>query len=250
MTIDLNPSAFKRDRSVKLIYSAIDAALVEKAQSQRRRDYLGASGIGAPCERRTQYEFIKQPYDKAWQPDPRTQRIFGRGHIAETLAIEWLELAGFTLKTEKDNGRQFGFKAANGKFSGHCDGIIMDGPGIETPCLWEHKATGGKTWRALDKHGLAKAKPEYADQVAIYQAYMDLTAPALFQCTNMDTMEIYFELVKFDKKRAQAASDRAVSIIQDAEAGALRPPVSTAPDYWLCSNRTGKCPFWGSCHAD
>lgn len=248
MTIDLNPSAFKRDKAVKQIHAAIDEALVAGAMNNKRRNYLGASAIGAPCERKVQYEFMKQAKDADWRPSPRTQRIFARGHIAEEMAIKWLTDAGYALSVANEAGFQFGFKSANGKFSGHCDGIIQSGPYIEAPCLWEHKALGSKSWRAIDKHGLAKAKPEYADQLAIYQAYMGLTEPALFQATNMDTMEIYFELVKFDKKRAQAASDRAVSIIQDSEAGALRPRVSDDPNFWLCQNKSGKCEFLGACH--
>lgn len=247
--LDFNPSAFKRSKAVREIEAAIDQALVRKALGQSRRDYLGASGIGSPCERRTQYEYMKQPYDADYMPNARTQRIFARGHIAETLAIEWLREAGYRLKTENENGRQFRFQTANGKFAGHCDGIITHGPGLDTPCIWEHKAIGNKSFQTIASQGVIKSKPEYADQIAIYQAYFDLTSPAVFQATNMDTMELYFELVPFDKKRAQKASDRAVSIIQDAEAGALRPRVSDDPDYWLCQNKTGKCPFWRSCHA-
>lgn len=247
--LDFNKSSMRQALAVRKIHDAIDNALVQNAQAQKRRNYLGASGIGSPCERRTQYEYLKQPYDADYKPSPRTQRIFARGHLAEELAIKWLRDAGFRLKTEDENGRQFRFQTANGKFAGHCDGIITQGPGLDTPCIWEHKAIGNKSFTALQSRGVEKAKPEYADQVAIYQAYFDLTTPALFQATNMDTMEIYLELIKFDKKRAQVASDKAVSIIQDSEAGALRPRVSDDPEYWLCANRTGKCPFWGTCHA-
>lgn len=249
--LDFNPSAFKRSKAVREIEAAIDQALVRKALGQSRRDYLGASGIGSPCERRTQYEYMKQPYDADYMPNAATQRIFARGHIAEEMAITWLREAGFQLKTHDKNGRQFRFETANGKFAGHSDGVITHAPiQMETPCIWEHKAVGNKSFQNIaSKNDVAKSKPEYAAQIALYQAYFDLPAPALFMVTNMDTMELHFELVKFDKKRAQASSDKAVSIIQDAEAGALRPRVSDDPDYWLCQNKTGKCPFWRTCHA-
>jgi hypothetical protein len=241
--LDFNPSALKRSAAVQSIHDALDAALIRNARTETRRTYVGASSIGGGCERRIQYEYMQTPPDSDYVPDPRTQRIFARGHIMETLAIKWLRDAAYDLRTEKPDGGQFGFRTANGKFAGHCDGVIMSGPGISGPCVWEHKALGSKSWKAIEKHGVVKAKPEYADQVALYQAYMDLTAPALFMATCADDMMIYLELVDFDQPRAQAASDRAVAIIQDTEARALRPRVSDDPDFWLCKG----CQFKGRC---
>ena len=52
---------------------------------------------------------------------------------------------------------------------------------------------------------MAAAKPIYAAQVALYQAYMGLTeAPALFTAVNKDTSELHHELVPFDAAVAQA----------------------------------------------
>ena len=57
---------------------------------------------------------------------------------------------------------------------------------------------------ALIASGLARfetylSKPIYAAQVAIYQAYLELhDYPAIFTAINVDTMEIYTELVPFD----------------------------------------------------
>lgn len=242
--LDFNSSAMRRSAAVDAIHSAIDAALIKGAQTERRRTYLGASSIGGGCERRIQNEYMGVPPDPDYRPDPRTQRIFARGHITEELAIKWLRNAGYDLRTEKADGGQFGFRTANGKFAGHCDGIIMAGPEIKTPCIFEHKALGSKSWKAIEKHGVVKAKPEYADQIALYQAYMELTTPALFMATCMDDMAIYLEMVEFDQGRAQAASDRAVAIILDSEAKALRPKASDDPDFWLCKG----CQFRGRCH--
>ena len=242
--LDFNTSALRRSAAVQSVHDAIDAALIKGAQTERRRTYVGASSIGGGCERRIQYEYLQTSPDPDYVPEARTQRIFARGHMTEELAVKWLRDAGYDLRTHKPDGGQFGFKTANGKFAGHCDGIIMSGPGIRTPCIWEHKALGSKSWKAIEKHGLTKAKPEYCDQIALYQAYMDLTAPALFMATCMDDMAIYLELVDFDQSRAQAASDRAVAIILDSEAKALRPKVSDEADFWLCKG----CSFRSRCH--
>jgi hypothetical protein len=244
MTIDLNPTAFKRADTVREIHDAVDRALVEKALKNPPRNYLGASSIGAGCERKTQLEYLGTAPDPDYSPEARTQRIFARGHLMEELAIGWLRDGGFDIRTRKPDGSQYGFAAADGRFRGHIDGVVMSGPGLNTPALWEHKAVGQKSWTAISRSGVVKAKPEYADQMAVYQAYMNLTEPALFQATNCDTMEIHFELVPFDKKRAQAASDRAVAIILDSEAGAFRPKATDDPDFYLCKG----CQFRRRCH--
>lgn len=240
--IDLNPSSMIRTAAVAALHAAIDSAPRRK---EERRRYVGASSIGGPCERKIQYEFLGTSYDEGWQFDARTLRIFQRGHMMESAAAMWLADAGFRLTQTGKDGKPIGFKVAGGDFSGHADRVITGGPlpEIAYPLVWEHKAVGAKSWKAIESKGLAKAKPEYADQVAIYQAYLDLTHPAMFMATNADTMEIYIELVPFDQDRAQAASDRAVAIIADSKAGAMRPRCTDDPAFYAC----GGCPFKRRC---
>jgi hypothetical protein len=239
--IDFNPSHMTRSVAVQAIHEALDAVA---PPVEKRRDYVGASAIGSPCERRVQYEFLGTPHDEGWRYSARTLRIFQRGHIMESAAAIWLSDAGFRLTQSAKHGGPIGFSVAGGQYKGHVDRVITHGPeGIEYPCVWEHKAVGAKSWKAIESKGLAKAKPEYADQISQYQSYLDLTAPALFQATNTDTMEIYLELVPFDKARAQAASDRAVAIIKDSRAGSLRPRPTEDPDFYACKD----CPFRVRC---
>ena len=47
--------------------------------------------------------------------EPRTLRIFEAGHRGEDIVAGWLRLAGFDLRTERADGRQFGFSALDGK---------------------------------------------------------------------------------------------------------------------------------------
>lgn len=76
---------------------------------------------------------------------------------------------------------------------GHADGIINGGPNplngayFNYPFIWECKALNAKNWRALGRNGLEKEFPRYSAQVAIYQAYLNLTNPALFSAINVDT---------------------------------------------------------------
>ena len=109
-----------------------------------------------------------------------------------------------TCRTERADGRQFGFSALDGRFKGHIDGCLVAGPvPLAYPALWENKALGAASWKDVVKRGLTLSKPVYAAQIALYQAYLELPNPALFTALNRDTMELYSELVPFDPSLAQ-----------------------------------------------
>jgi hypothetical protein len=224
----------------------IDAALVAAHAATPPRDYLGGSRLGHPCERALQFEFTDTPKDEGTGFDGRLLRIFAIGHALEDVAIGWLRGAGFDLYTRKGNrpdGEQFGFAIAGGRIRGHVDGILAGGPaipGLGFPALWECKTMNVKAWRETSTKGVAAAKPVYAAQVAVYQAYMDATVPgiaenpALFTAINKDTAELHHELVPFDADLAQRMSDRAVRILRATDAGELLPRVASEPGYFEC----------------
>jgi hypothetical protein len=214
----------------------VDTALQALEARQARRTYLGASRLGIACERALQYEYAQAPVDPGRAFSGSLLRIFRRGHVIEDCMVEWLRAAGFDLRTRDAQGKPFGFSLLDGRLQGHVDGIFVGGPeGFAYPCLWENKCLNAKSWRDLEKHGLAVAKPVYAAQVAIYQAYLQLhESPALFTAVNADTMEIYTEGVPFDGALAQRMSDRAVKIITATEAGELLPRSYTDATHVEC----------------
>ena len=213
----------------------IDAALVTERDTQRPREYLGASRIGEPCARRLVYEFTRTPVDPGKGFEGRTLRIFEAGHVFEDLVIRWLRAAGLDLRTEKRDGGQFGFETAGGRIRGHVDGVIVDGPdiGLTWPVLWEHKALKASSWSDTAKKGVRASKPVYYGQLQIYMAYMALDA-ALFTALNKDTCELYHELVPFDVSAAQELSDKAVQVLRAADAGELLPRIAAHADFYLC----------------
>jgi len=238
--LDFNRSASFAER----INTLIDEALVAENATRAHRDYLGGSRLGVACDRALQYEYAGAPKDDAGDFDGQTLRIFAAGHVFEDLAIGWLRRAGFDLYTTKGNrpnGEQFGFSVAGGRIRGHVDGIINAGPALPGfPALWECKSLNSKSWRDTAKRGVAISKPVYAAQIATYQAYMEATVPgisknpALFTAVNKDTAELHHELVPFDGALAQAASDKAVRIIQATEAGELLPRIAQSADFHEC----------------
>jgi len=236
--------------------AVIDEALARERASQTPRRYLGASRLGVACERALQYEYAQAPVDPGRELPGRVLRVFEVGHALEDLAIRWLRLAGFELYTRKADGGQFGFSVAGGRIQGHVDGILAAGPAdieldfsMRWPALWECKTMNNRAWRETVKHGVARAKPVYAAQIAVYQAYMEgavpgiASNPALFTAINKDSEEIWFELVPFDGGLAQRMSDRAVRVITATEAGELLPRHATTPTHFECKS----CPWQDRC---
>lgn len=244
MVLDFNhrPSLSER------IAALVDAGMVRAHSEQPPRDYLGASRLGASCERRLQFEYADAPVDPGCETSAQMLRIFERGHVMEACMAGWLRAAGFVLETEDDNGQQFGFSALAGRLQGHIDGVIVAGPdlgdGTGYPALWENKCLNAKAFRDLQKSGLAVAKPIYAAQVALYQAYLGLHEhPALFTAINANTMELYAELVPFDALLAQKMSDRAVRVIEATKAGDLLPRGFAEASHFECKF----CPYSQRC---
>jgi hypothetical protein len=222
----------------------IDAALQAEQAERQPRAYLGGSRLGVPCDRALQYEYTHTPVDPGRELSGRILRVFEVGHALEDLAVRWLRLAGFDLRTRKRDGGQFGFSVVGGRIRGHVDGIFAGGPedlGIAYPALWECKTMHAKAWRDTVKRGVAKAKPVYAAQVAVYQAYMEgpvpgiSQGPALFTAINKDTQELHFEPVPFDGGLAQATSDRGVRVLVATDAGELLPRIATTPTHPECA---------------
>jgi hypothetical protein len=206
------------------VNAAIDAALSARDRAQSPRRYVSTSGLGRECLRQIQYDYLGVPKDQGREFEPKTLRIFEAGHRAEDIVAAWLRAAGFDLHTQRADGRQFGFSALDGRFRGHIDGCLVSGPvTMAVPALWENKAVGAAVWKELVKKGVVLARPIYAAQIALYQAYLDLPNPALFTALNRDTFELHCELVPFDAALAQRASDRAVEIVRASEAEELLP---------------------------
>jgi hypothetical protein len=229
--------------SLELINGAINDAIERAAATAAElpRGYLGASIVGHDCARRTQFDWWIRPVLAA-----RTREIFERGHYFEERARQQLIAAGFKFAPPE----ALAFSAAGGALRGHADGIIHGGPDLPGayvvyPFVWEHKCTNAKNWRAVERAGLEKTFPQYAAQVALYQAYLNITNPALFTVTNADTCEWLHFFVPFDAERAQLWSDRAVNIIEATRAGELLPRAFDDPEDWRCRLCPHKERCWG-----
>ncbi|MGE5219284.1 MAG: hypothetical protein ACM3SP_19990 [Chloroflexota bacterium] len=204
--------------------------LIERAEppSENYRQYLGASSIGSECLRKVQFDWMCDPVFPA-----RIKDVFARGHFFEEVTRQHLIAAGFEFAPKE----RLKFTAVDGLFCGHADGIVTAGPeagGLLYPALWEHKCLNAKGWKAIERDGLVKLYAVYAGQVAVYQAYLNVTNPALFSVVNADTCERLHFLVPFDAQLAQAMSDRAVAVIEATRAGELLSRITENPEDWRC----------------
>ena len=223
--IDLNRANLSEKPISRLVNELIECAELPR---ENYRQYLGASAIGSDCLRKVQYDWMCEPVFPA-----RIKDIFDRGHFFEEVTRQHLIAALFKFASPE----RLKFEAVGGLFRGHTDGILIDGPelpALRYPCIWEHKCLSANGWKAIERDGLTGIYSIYAAQVAIYQAYLDITNAALFSAVNADTAERLHFLVPFDAQLAQATSDRAVAVIEATRAGELLPRVTENQDDWRC----------------
>lgn len=249
VSLDFNSTKTKRAAFSAGLAAALEAELARKQGLQGRRAYLGASAIGGECERAMQFELAGAPREREHKPE--TLRKFAFGHLSEEWARQEFLDAGFRLtQINQKTHLAFAFSQLDGQFKGHPDGVFIGGPeveGLSYPALWEHKGVGSKTYRAVERDGLKKAKPGYYAQVAIYQGYLGLYQnDAVFTVTNLDTGEQLHELIPFDAEEAQRMTDRAVRIIQATNAEELLPRPFAEPTHYVCK---GMCDFPARCWA-
>ena len=209
--------------------NAVINAPIKRAESPESnvRQYLGASSVGSKYLRRIQFDWFVDPVHPT-----RTRDIFAREYLFEELSRWHLVAAWFCFAPPE----RLDFQVVGGLFRGHADGIITDGlelPSLSFPRLWEYKALAAKGWRAIKHVGLKGAYPQYAAQVSLYQAYLDVAEhQALFTVVNCDTRERLHLLVPFNAERAQEWSDRAVAVIRATRTGELLPRFTDDPRDW------------------
>jgi len=215
----------------------IDKGLQAENEKQAKRDYLGGSEIGQPCERRLAYSYHGEPRE----PFPgRPLRRFRMGHLHEAETVAWLQGAGFAIKHT-----QAGFSLAGGRFKGHIDGVAaLGGPlDLPYPLLFEHKVMKSAIWRAYVKHGVQKEHPTYYAQLQIYMRQFALKH-ALFMALNTDTSELHPELVPYDSAFAEGLIDKAARILTSKSAADF-PRIAQASTDFNCK----WCPYREPCWA-
>jgi hypothetical protein len=236
------------DSGLNIILDTMLSKYADKKRAEPVRNYLGASSWGKECRRELAYGWHRVTPDNP-PFSAELFAIFSMGHAGEPVVVEMMRTM-FTIVTEKKDGKQFAFYAMDGKLSGHCDGIITDGPShkadgtpLSYPMIWENKMLNAKSWKKTKVDGIQKSKPIYYAQLNSYAAYFDVPNGGIISCMNRDTGELYIEHVPFDSLNAQENSDRALEVIQ-SESPEEFPRIHDDPDWWQCTY----CDFRLRCH--
>lgn len=185
---------------------ALDEASSAASIYKHTRTYLGASVLGKECERQIYYEF----FHPQKVTDPRINRIFEFGRLAEKYMLDLLKEAGFTVFDGEVPELYFN----DGDIQGHADAVVVGIPESDQPHLVECKSMNDQNFQKLKKEGMEKANQTYWVQIQIYMLKFELEN-GLFMVINKNDSEIYLERVKLDKAYANHMYDRARRIIAD-----------------------------------
>lgn len=212
----------------------------------KKRNYLGLSGLGDDCLRRTWYGH-RQVLPVVFPP--RMLRLFRRGDREEFLFIFLIRGIGATVHAVDENGKQFSVKDFDGHVSGHFDGVI-ELPrefwvrGVDPfPLLGEYKTYNDKRFQELKKNGVRLSSKKYFVQMQTYMGYEGLKA-ALFCAVNKNDDELYFEYVPFDPSAFEQAVDDAEKVLKTTGVENAPAKLSEIPSFWMCKF----CDFASVCH--
>lgn len=215
----------------------------EKAREQQApRTHLGGSGIGHECHRKIWYEYR---WCETKKKPGRLLRLFDHGQKEEARVIADLRAAGLdVLDLDPSTGKQWAFVDAASGLSGSLDGVVvMPVPGGEpTYALLEIKTHNEKSFKDLEKKGVAKAKPLHLAQMHTYMGLAGLEF-ALYFAVNKNTDDLYIEWISFDAQQFEWHKETARKVI-----GSRDPPerVSKDPAFFVCKFCDFSALCWGS----
>ena len=233
--LDFNRSNLSEQPLNQLINELIEHA---EPPSENYRQYLGASAIGSECLRRVQYDWMCDPVFPG-----RIKDIFARGHFFEDVTRRHLIAAGFkfapkadlafrppmdcfaatpTASSQRDRSCRESFTRA---FGSTRRSAVKDGAPLSVTA-----------WLGFTKSTLRRSRSTRP----ISTAPIPRSSPVV----NADTCERLHFAVPFDAQLAQAASDRAVAVIEATRAGELLPRITEDPDDWRCKICSHKERCW------
>ena len=202
------------------VVSAIYAAIKKEKDSEPTRSYLGASIIGAKCERFLWYTFrdcCKEEFDG------RMYRLFDHGNLEESRMVRDLRAVGCEVHEnmgEDCSFAQYAISAFGDHFSGHLDGWARGGPLGHECHVTEYKTHNKKSFNDLKKRGVndlkkrgvKRSKPLHYAQMQVYMHGTGMKK-ALYLAVHKDTDTLYVEIVEYDQKCAEILMERAKRII-------------------------------------
>lgn len=213
----------------------------KNGDAEKRREYLGASAIGDPCERALWYGFR---FAIAKTFDGRLYRLFMTGHLEEPRMVDELQGIGCEVHAVDEDGQQFGFKAVGGHMAGHMDGSALGV--LEAPKTWHvlecktHKAS--EYAKLVKANSIKESHPKHYAQAQFYMGVSGMTR-CLYLAKNKDTDHLHSERIRFNADDFKAIMEKAERIIR-----APQPPArcATRPDTFACKFCDAYKLCWGT----
>lgn len=215
--------------------SSIIDEYITKNPDHELRQYIGASSIGSPCERKLWYG-----YNGVLGADnePVMQRTFDIGKSLESLVLNYLENAGCVL--ERRSPQLFYRHPDIPELQGHADAVWYINSDPPKRAILEVKTARDSSFNVFVRKGLEQWYPVYYAQV---QAYMGMSGihEAYVIAINKDTSALHDEYVRFDELAYDMLCYKALRIID-----ALEPPakINQNSSFFMCRN----CQYKKVCH--
>jgi len=203
-------------------------------QSDKPRNYIGASSIGNPCLRAIWYG-LRMPETKV--VEPQQKMTFEIGKRLEALILYLLTDAGFRI------GNFISYECKDYPlFSGTPDCVVLGFKGeiYQSPFLIEIKTAKNDSFRVFQKKGLRLSWAEYYDQVQSYMGMSGITRTVVI-ALNKDTSEFHEEWVEFNPIWYASLVEKARVVGE-----AIEPParISDRPTWFKCK----MCFYNKECH--
>jgi hypothetical protein len=217
------------NKIASLTRQAIDDYSLQLLKGDRRK-HLGASEIFNPCRRKLWYGF-RWVRERTWPA--RMLRLFNRGHKEESRIIDWLRGAGYVVyETDPLTAKQWQFSEYGEHYGGSCDGLASHPTYFpDQYIILEFKTHNEKSFKALQKEGVKKVKPEHYAQMSIYGRNFNCRV-GLYAAVNKNDDDLHIELVELDWRLADEFSEKARQVVF----ATIPPPRfhGAQPSHYIC----------------
>lgn len=191
------------------IHSALEARReAERSERPDRGAGLYLSAIGQ-CQRKLWAQMHGHPpYDS----DGHGQAIFDMGSLVETLVINWLRTAGYTIRRQQD--RLVMEVGPDLQASGRIDGEIWLGGKFDThPAILEIKSANDEQWNQCVALGYDAWRPAYGDTLHAYMGASGVHVAMAF-VLNKNNSRLYAEKLRFDEARYERLRAKAKAVLE------------------------------------
>jgi hypothetical protein len=204
--------------TVEAVYDGLVAA-----NESYDNDKIGMSEVGKECDRAIWYSF-------RWASKPETftgpkLRIFKTGHIHEDQIVADLRAGGLIISEHDPDSppnrhtgkmNQWEVRGLDGHLKGKLDGRCWNVPeATKTEHVLEIKTHNDRSWKAVVKDKVEKAKPEHFMQMQLYMHFTGLTR-SLYVAENKNDSKLYTERCEYNMTVCLATLAR-LEFIRDAQ---------------------------------